>query len=86
MSVIRGIVGLFSMALLAGMVLLNPLFTGWVGGFVTAENMRSEGLNEVREKYFVVICTNYFEADFLERWFSVQSWENTWCEDYKHRL
>lgn len=82
----RGVLYLGALAIFVGMILINPLFTGWVGGLVTSESMRSDGQSEVEEKYFRVICPRYFEASTFERWTTPDLYNSGWCENYKDRL
>lgn len=82
----RGIVALVAFVILAGTIVLNPLVTGWVGGFLTHKQIQSAGVTEAREATYKVLCTAYFNASFLERWTNSRHFGNGWCEDYKHRL
>jgi hypothetical protein len=83
---VRGVIGLFAAVLFIGMLAINPIFTGWLGGAVTAAHIRDSGVSEVREKYFRVTCTDYFEASLIERWTTPDLFNSGWCEDYKDRL
>lgn len=85
-TLIRGSVALVAFAILAGTIVLNPLVTGWVGGFVTHKQIQSQGLIEAREDTYKVICGDYFNSSIFERWTSVRHFGNGWCDDYKHRL
>lgn len=38
-----------------------------------------------REKNFEVLCPDYFEASFLDRWIGAYR-QLSWCEDYRNRM
>ncbi|WP_429819128.1 hypothetical protein [Ensifer sp. B1-9] len=85
-NLIRGTAALGALAILTGAVVLNPLVTGWMGGYVANAKFQEQGVEEAHERYFRTLCTDYYNASYLERWTSPRHFGNGWCADYKHRL
>jgi len=85
-NLIRGTVAIIALIILIGATALNPIVTGWIGGYVSNEHTLEKGRDEAREANFRVICTDYFNSSLLERWTSTRHMQNGWCEDYKDRL
>ncbi|RVH69231.1 hypothetical protein CN198_14325 [Sinorhizobium meliloti] len=85
-NTIRAVVALAALTVLVGALALNPIFTGWLGGYLWNEQLQSQGLQEAHERYFRTLCPAYFEASLVERWTSPFYFDMVWCEDYKHRL
>ncbi|MGH0214435.1 hypothetical protein NKY66_11025 [Sinorhizobium meliloti] len=82
----RAVVALVALTILVGATAMNPIFTGWLGGYVWNEHFQSQGLQEAHERYFPTLCREYRDASFIERWTNSRIASNGWCEDYLHRL
>lgn len=85
-DIFRAAVALAALTILVGATVMNPIFTGWIGGYLTHQKIQSQGVEESREATYKVLCTAYFNASFFERWTNSIHFGNGWCEDYKHRL
>lgn len=85
-NLIRGTVALGALVILTGAVVLNPLVTGWIGGYAYHAKFQERGVEEAHERYFRTLCTDYYKASYLERWTSPFLFDMGWCSDYKHRL
>lgn len=85
-NMIRGTAALGALAILTGAVVLNPLVTGWMGGYVANAKFQEQGVEEAHERYYPTLCAEYRDASFIERWTNIRIAGNGWCKDYMHRL
>lgn len=85
-NLVRGIVALVALSILIGTVVLNPLLTGWIGGYAANEKMQSVGVKAAQEAAYRTLCPEYLNASYFERWTNPRIFGNGWCEEYKDRL
>ncbi|WP_425624904.1 hypothetical protein [Agrobacterium radiobacter] len=85
-NLIRGTVAIVALVILTGAVIMNPIFTGWVGGYLYHQKVQNEGVEAAYERHYKTLCAEYRDASFLDRWTNIRIAGNGWCKDYLHRL
>ncbi|MGO7323467.1 hypothetical protein ACCS95_34550 [Rhizobium ruizarguesonis] len=55
------------------------------GGYFT-HDLQQRAVVEVQDRTFKTSCKTYRDMTTWERWSTPLGWQDSWCDDYLHRM